>query len=340
MMECIYCMKGKNNMSSNETKNLDKHPTVGVGVITYRDGKHLKHCLPPLLKSRLKPRVMVFNSSSNDGTVEEAERLGAETFVIPRKNMNAGTSREKTRKQLGTDIFVAMTPDAYALDEHMIERLVKPIVEGRAAVSYARQIPHDDATPIAKFSRMFNYPEQSQLRGIEDADKYGSYLPFCSDTCAAYSQKALDEIGGFRWILGGEDTVAAAMLLRKGYKIAYVAEAVVKHSHNYSPVKEFIRHFDTGIYRQTWRKTLSFGKGSDGSRGVGYLVGMISYLKKNAPDMLFRGIFQLAMGYAGYLVGKYGCDLIPNKVKMEISHAEFYWKSEEFANGKWKEPAI
>lgn len=327
-------------MENDNSKNLDKFPTIGVGVITYKDGKHLKYCLPPLLNSPLKPKVIVFNSSSNDGTVEEAERLGAETFVIPRKNMNAGFSREMTRKKLGTDIFVAMTPDAYAVDEHMIERLVKPIVEGRVAVSYARQIPHDNATPIARFSRMFNYPEQSQIRGIEDVNKYGSFLPFCSDTCAAYSQKALDEIGGFRWILGGEDTVAAAMLLKKGYKIAYVAEAVVKHSHNYSPTKEFIRHFDTGIYRNTWRKTLSFGKGSDESRGIKYLQGMIQYLAKTEPSMILTGIFQLGMGYAGYLLGRFGYKIIPNSIKMKISHAEFYWKSEEFANGKWKEPAI
>lgn len=317
----------------------DKKPSVGVGVITYWDKKHLKNCLPPLLNSPLNPRVVVFNSSSNDGTVEEAERLGAETFIIPRKHMNAGHAREMTRKQMDTDIFVAMTPDAYATDKHMLEKLVKPIVEGKAAVSYARQIPHDDATPIASFSRMFNYPEESQLRGIEDADKYGSYLPFCSDTCAAYSQKALDEIGGFRWILGGEDTIAAAMLLRKGYKVAYTADAVVKHSHNYTPKKEFIRHFDTGVYRQRWGKVLDFGKGSDSSRGIDYLFGMVKYLAKTKPTMVPRGIFQLGMGYLGYLLGKFGYRFVPNEIKKKISHAEFFWKSEEFSKGLWDEPA-
>src|SRR3989344_4257139 len=123
---------------------MDKYPSVGVGVITYKDKKHLKFCLPPLLNSSLKPRVIVFNSHNdddnnqkptNDGTVEEAKSLGAEIFLIPRKHMNAGISREETRKLLNTDIFVAMTPDAYAVDEHMLEKLVKPIVEGKAAVA-------------------------------------------------------------------------------------------------------------------------------------------------------------------------------------------------------------
>lgn len=323
----------------NNSKNVDKHPSVGVGVITYWDKKHLNKCLPPLLNSPLKPRVMVFNSSSNDGTVEEAERLGAEIYILPRKHMNAGHSREITRRQMDTDIFVAMTPDAYAIDENMLEKLVRPIVEGKAAVSYARQIPHDDATPIAKFARMFNYPEQSQIRGIEDADKYGSYLPFCSDTCAAYSNKALNDIGGFRWVIGAEDAIATSMLLRKGYKVAYVAEAVVKHSHNYTPKKEFFRHFDTGVYRQRWRELLDFGKGSDEGRGFAYLAGMVKYLAKVKPSMIPRGILQLGMGYAGYLLGKFGYRYVPNELKKKISHAEFFWKSEEFAKGLWNGPA-
>ncbi len=322
-----------------EGKNIDNHPSVGIAIITYWDKKHLEKCIPPLLNSPLKPRVMVFNSTSNDGTVEEAERLGAETFVIPRKNMNHGSAREACRKRLGTDIVVMMTPDAYAVDEFAIEKLVKPIVEGKASVAYGRQLPHDDANEIARFGRMFSYPEQSNIRGIEHADKYGSYTVFCSDAFAAWSQKALDEVGGFRWVLAGEDTIATAMLLKKGHKIAYVAEAQVKHSHNYTVKKEFFRHFDTGIYRKQWEKVLNVGKGSDQGRGVLYAKGLFKYLWGVNKNMIPRAFAQLAAGYLGFLLGRFGYKLIPNDIKKKISHSEFFWKSEEYANGKWNEPA-
>lgn len=321
---------------ANENK---KEYSVGVAIITYRDKKHLKHCLPPLLKSPLKPRILVFNSTSDDGTVEEAERLGAEVFIMPRKNMNHGLAREECRKRLGTDIVVMMTPDAYMVDEHQLEALVQPIVERRVSVAYGRQLPHDDANDIARFARYFNYPEHSNIRGIEHADKYGSYTVFCSDAWAAWSQKALDEIGGFRWVLAGEDTIATAMLLKKGHKIAYVAEAKVKHSHNYSPKKEFFRHFDTGIYRKRWAKVLDVGKGSDQGRGVRYAVGLFRYLWKKNPTMIPRAFLQLSMGYMGYHFGRIGYRLVPNSIKKKISHSEFFWKSEEYANGKWNEPA-
>ena len=320
-------------------KNISRHPSVGVAIITYWDKKHLKNCLPPLLNSPLKLKVLVFNSTSNDGTVEEAERLGAEVYIMPRKHMNHGLAREECRKRLGTDIVVMMTPDAYCVDEHVIEKLVKPIVEGKASIAYGRQLPHDDAKEYAKFARKFNYPEQSHIRGIEHADKYGSYTNFCSDAFAAWSQKALDEIGGFRWVLAGEDTIATAMLLKKGHKIAYVAEAQVKHSHNYTPKKEFFRHFDTGIYRKRWAKILDMGKGSDQGRGVKFAKEMFAYLKKNKPSAIPAAFLQIACGYAGYHSGRIGYHLVPNEIKKKISHSEFFWKSEEYANGKWKEPA-
>ena len=77
-----------------------QRPTVGVAVITYKAVALLPECLPALLESPLKPRVLVVNSSSGDGTVELARKMGAETLVIPRYEFNHGTTRELARDQL------------------------------------------------------------------------------------------------------------------------------------------------------------------------------------------------------------------------------------------------
>jgi rhamnosyltransferase len=73
-------------------------PSIGVILITHNAKHHLPHCLPPLLNSSLKPRVLVVNSSSNDGTLELAQEMGAETLAIPRKQFNHGLTRELARK--------------------------------------------------------------------------------------------------------------------------------------------------------------------------------------------------------------------------------------------------
>ena len=228
----------------------NKTPSIGVVLITHCAKPHLPRCLPPLLESPIKPRVLVVNSSSNDGTVELAQELGAETLVIPRNTFNHGLTREQARKALGTDIIVMMTPDAYPVDSSMLEHLLKPLLEGKASVAYARQLPHQNAGFFEAFAREFNYPDTGHIRGIEDLAQYGVYTYFCSDSCAAYFSRDLDEVGGFPEVLIGEDTVVVAKMLRRGHKIAYVAEAVVHHSHDYTLWKEFQRHFDTGLARK------------------------------------------------------------------------------------------
>lgn len=315
-----------------------KKLTVGVAVITYKDKRHLENCLPPLVNSSIKPKVLVFNSSSEDGTVELAKKLGAETLVIPRTEMNHGWAREISRKTLETDIVVMMTPDAYAKPD-MLEKLIQPIIEGKAQIAYARQIAHDGANIIARFGREFNFPDESNIRSIKDAPKYGRYTGFCSDACTAWLNKALDEIGGFRWTLSGEDAIASAMILRKGHKIAYVAEAVVNHSHNYTPQKEFVRHFDTGMYRKQWDKVLDLGGGSDQKRGTTYAIALLTHVFKNEPSMLPIAFLQLAMGWLGYQFGKFCYHRAPDWLYKKVSPADFFWNSTGYKEDKWFEEA-
>jgi rhamnosyltransferase len=136
--------------------NSTKRASVGVAIVTHNSKEHLPHSLPHVVNSPLKPRVLVVDSSSKDGTVEMAKELGAETLVIPRPQFNHGLTRERARKYLGTDIAVMMTPDAHPTDEGMLTRLIAPLIEGSASAAYARQIPHDGADIFEAFPRYFN----------------------------------------------------------------------------------------------------------------------------------------------------------------------------------------
>ena len=126
-----------------------------------------------------------------------------------------------------------LTPDAYPEGDDFLERLTAPVRTGRAAVAYGRQLPREGAGLLERFGREFNYPAASQVRSLEDWSTFGSYTHFCSNACAAWSNAALDMIGGFRATLVSEETVAVAELLARGERIAYVADAVVRHSHAY-----------------------------------------------------------------------------------------------------------
>jgi rhamnosyltransferase len=284
-------------------KNMKEIKSIGVIIPTWNSKHHLKNCLPPLINSRLKPKILCIDSSSNDGTVEFARELGIDTIVIERQEFNHGLTREKARRYMNTDIIVMMTDDAYAIDNSLLETLVDPIINGKSSIAYARQLPRLGSNFFESFPREFNYPPKSHIRSILDIEKWGVYTFFCSNSCAAYLNSALDEIGGFPDVLFGEDTVCTAKLLRKGHKIAYVAEAKVRHSHNYSLKQEFQRYYTIGQARKSYQKLLEC-KASDNKRGASFFKEMMKRLMKEKPYLLPYAILHTAVKFVGYHLGK------------------------------------
>lgn len=298
--------------------------TIGIALLTLNAEKHLIPCLNPFLQSSLNPKILVVDSASTDGTVSAAEKLGVEVLSIKRHEFNHGRTRELARKYLKTDIVLMMTPDAYAVDPFVLEKLIHPLQQGWASIAYARQIPHLGAGFFEEFPRTFNYPTVSEIRSIADVRRYGSFTFFCSDSCAAYLNDALDEINGFRPVILGEDTIATAELLKKGHKIAYVAEAVVRHSHCYNLREEFCRYFDTGLMRKEYENLLSCSKGVK-VRGASFVRQMLSELCKEKPYLLPYAFLHLFSKWAGYYMGHASLNA-PLWWKKALSSQKYYWE--------------
>lgn len=300
--------------------------TVGVAILTLNAAEYLHRSVPPLLQSEVRPRVLVVDSSSTDGTIETARGLGAETLTIPRNEFNHGLTREKARRELATDVVIMMTQDAYTDDAELLQKLLAPLRTSAASVSYARQVPCEPAAFFERFPRLFNYPPESCIKAFDDFDRIGVYACFCSNSCAAWMNEALDKIGGFPAVLTNEDQYAAAMLLKKGHKIAYVAEAVVRHSHRYTLWQEFQRHFDTGYERSRFLDVIG-AIGADERRGRLYVRHMLRQLASEAPASLLYAPFHVFAKWAGYRIGSRAHPL-PVWLKKQLSAQKYYWKQQ------------
>lgn len=279
------------------------HKSIGVALLTLNAEKYLPRLLPPLLNSPLKPKILLIDSESTDQTVLQARKQGIETLSIPRNTFNHGLTREKARKELKTDLVAFFTQDAFLLDESGLENLCLPLLQEKAAMSYARQIPRLHAGLFEAFAREFNYPKEAHIRGLEDINTYGSYTFFASNSAAAYANEALDQIGGFPEVLLGEDTIACAKLLHLGHKVAYAADCHVEHSHNFTLVEEFKRHFDTGLSRSALAPLLSCA-GSDTCRGKLYAKALLKRILHTSPWLLPYGVGHIMAKWLGYRLGR------------------------------------
>jgi rhamnosyltransferase len=240
---------------------------VGVVIPTLNAEKELLSLLPKVLEAFPKEHILVIDSSSKDTTCAVANSFGVQLKVIKAQAFNHGLTRELGRKLLGGDIVIYLTQDALPTHKEVFYHIIDPIIKQKASLSYGRQIPKKEAHPFEKCLREFNYGEKGEIRSLNDFQKEGSSIYFCSNTFAAYSNVALDQIGGFSKVSFGEDALAAAEILNNGGSIAYVPEASVIHSHQHSFLNQFKRDRAFGKERRLHFKLF---RGGEMKKGVSF----------------------------------------------------------------------
>src|SRR5690606_21821348 len=104
---------------------------------------------------------------------------------------------------------------------------------------------------------------------LADRNTLGLKAVFSSNSFAVYRLSVLRELGGFpERVILSEDMHLAARAVMAGHKLAYAAQAAVRHSHNYTPLQEFRRYFDIGVFHteQAWIARTFGGAGGEGRR--------------------------------------------------------------------------
>ena len=146
-----------------------------------------------------------------------------------------------------------------------------------------------------------------------------------SNSFAAYRSKIFFELGGFpdNAILS-EDMYLTAKMILAGYKVAYCADATVKHSHNFSPLEEFKRYFDIGVFHacEPWIREKFGGAGGEGIR---YVRSEVRYLWENNSLWIPRSLIVCACKLLGYKLGlKFR--LLPVTLRPFLSMYKSYWR--------------
>jgi rhamnosyltransferase len=271
--------------------------------------------------------ILIIDSGSQDNTVELVKRYGATVFHIEPENFNHGGSRNFIAQKAQNDIVVFLTQDTIPRDSDSVEKLIHPLlIDSTIVTTYGRQLPAFDADHFAASLRKFNYPSTGVVRGITDTHEYGLRTVFTSNSFACYRRSFLEKVGYFpNDVIFGEDTVAVGRLLQQGEKIAYVAEAVVYHSHNYSPVEEFKRYFDIGVLHSTEQWLLDLF-GSAAGQGKKYLYHEVTELiARKKYHLLPEMVCRIALKFCGYKLGR-NYKKMPRSIVSRCSMHRAWWK--------------
>jgi len=300
----------------------------GLCLPTRNAGPSLQKLLDSIHAQKTRPfKFLVVDSSSEDGTVLACRKAGAQVRVIPQEKFNHGGTRWKAVGLLkGCPVVVFLTQDAVLADPGALGRLLQAFRDPQVGVAYGRQLPHPHSGLFGAHARLFNYPEVSSVKTLQDVPRLGIKTAFTSNSFAAYRVTALRSVGGFASdVILSEDMCAAGRMILAGWKVAYVAEARVYHSHDYSPTEEFKRYFDIGVLhaREPWILR-SFGTAE--GEGKRFVLSEIRYLASRAPWLLPMIGVRTAFKWAGYRLGILE-NRIPLSWKRRWSMNRSYWRS-------------
>lgn len=299
---------------------------VALVVPTLNGGGVWKCWLEAFSFQTLRPEfLLVVDSSSQDETAALACAHGFAVHTIPCEDFDHGGTRQLAADLLPeAELLIYMTQDAILARPNALKRLVEVFEDPDIGVAYGRQLPYPDAGPIGAHARLFNYPERSEIRSKQDIASKGIKAAFNSDSFACYRRKALEQVGGFpRSIILGEDAYVAAKMLLAGWKVAYVAESQVYHSHDYTLWQEFKRHFDIGVFHARERSLLAaFGRAE--GEGLRFLRSEIAYLLKNAPQKIPSAMLRTILKYGAYRLGRLEA-VLPGWLKQHLAMNKKYF---------------
>lgn len=235
----------------------------------------------------------------------EKEYPQCEIHLLTKAEFDHGGTRHLATTFSKAEYLLFLTQDAMPANEKLVERLISSFdKEDRIKAAYGRQLPNENCREIEKYTRAFNYPAESRVKSKEDLETLGIKTFFCSNVCAMYEKATYDQLGGFtRKTIFNEDMIYAGGLVKKGYKIAYVAEAEVIHSHNYNAKEQFHRNFDLAVSQVDHPEVFS-GIRSE-KEGIRLVLATAKHLLKvGKPWLLFTLVTTSAGKILGYKFGQ------------------------------------
>lgn len=168
--------------------------------------------------------LIVVDSGSRDASLEWLQayphrlvRIAPEAY-FPGKVLNRAAALARG------ELLVFLNSDVVMLHDRVLAELAATFADRRVMAGYARQLPRPEADPWVRRDYAQAFPAQAPA-----PDWMTLSLPL-----AMMRREAWRQMPFYDWAWGSEDSEWGHRARQRGWQVAYVPEATVMHSHNYT----------------------------------------------------------------------------------------------------------
>jgi rhamnosyltransferase len=198
---------------------------ISIIVRTCNEQKYLGECLNNIFNqdAKMKYEVIVVDSGSVDNTLNIANDYPVKIINIPKADFTFGRSLNTGCREAKGKILVFISAHCIPKTLHWLEKLIDPILAGRAQYSFSRQIGRTGiSNPSEEMFFKKYYPEQK----VTHVTDY-----FVNNASAALAADCWQKFHFNEELTGLEDLMLGKQLLNDGGSIEYVPVSVVEHIH-------------------------------------------------------------------------------------------------------------
>ena len=282
--------------------------TVDVVCPVYKNVEEIKSLYHAIsLQEDVKVQNIVFALTLSNTEVDEEIRSFIKenkiiSFEVSQQEFSHSLTRERAIKDYcKSDIVILLSQDVKLIDPKAFS-IIAIAINDEVIYAYGRQICENHS--IERYIRKKNYPKTGYIVSKEDIDRMQLMAFFASDAFSCLSRKHFIELGGYQGhnIMMAEDMLYSKFVLDNGYKKAYVAEAVVAHSHKYKIKQLYRRYYETGKFHKQIQIFDQYKSTDSGMKLAFYVLGQ-ALIHFNIP-VLFRWLPDMAARYLGMKKGR------------------------------------
>lgn len=219
----------------------------------------LERTLAAVQAQQLEPpaslELLVCDSGSRDGSVALAHSYGAEVIEIAPESFSHGGTRNLLMERSQGQYVVFLTQDSEPAHERWLVRLLEGFsLADDVALAFGPYRPRSDASAmvareLSDWFRSFSPAGSPRIDRLDPSERKIEARAllgprgFFTDANGAVARAAWEAVR-FRRIAYAEDHVLAHDMLRAGYAKAFLPDAAVVHSHEYSLSGWLRRSFD------------------------------------------------------------------------------------------------